>query len=741
MMKCRFVREIYRNEKSGYGVSVYHTYENGVPEAARNTYYKGKGVQFMAVGNSLPPGSCLQVELTGRWTKGKYGLQLAVESYEEVLPRTEDGIRAYLSSGMVRGIGPKTAAVIVGRFGLKTLDILDREPERLLEIKGITEKKLAAVTESYQKSRVMKDLAAFLSPYQVSPGKIGKIYAEYGGRALDTVRNNPFLLCQISGFGFLTVDRIARANRRSPDAPLRIEGCIGYCMEKEMQEGHLYQEQELFLDVVYRQLNAGYSEQAVARREVSAVLYRMVKDGRMFLQQGGLYPADSYFHEVQTARKLAVLLAGRKPVDIRLETLIAEAQKDMGISLSEKQAESVKMVFSHQVSIITGGPGTGKTTIQKILQWVNDRLDRDTVLLVAPTGRASRRMAESTGNRAFTMHSACQIFGEEGRGVRDEAEMLEADFIIADEQSMVDMRLMWEFVRRIKEGTRLVLIGDDRQLPSVGPGNVFHELIRSGAIPVTALDMVFRQGKHSRIARNAFLMQENSTALEYGSDFVFLSAESDAEAAGRIEEIYLKEAMANGVENVQILTPFRKRGETSAGSLNDRLRQKVNGQEVGAVKMTVLGKEFHVGDKIIQNKNRGQISNGDTGFIHSIFVGGDGSEIARLEFSDGRTVEYRAEEMETIELSYATTVHKSQGSEYPVVIMPWLPGFYVMLKRNILYTGITRAQSKVYLVGSKRAIAQAVRSFKDGSRNTRLGERLAECCRQQENGCKEDNAG
>ena len=407
-----------------------------------------------------------------------------------------------------------------------------------------------------------------------------------------------------------------------------------------------------------------------------------------------------------------------------LDRLITEAQKELGILLSQKQREAVRMVFLNLLSIISGGPGTGKTTVEKVLLYVYHKTGGRNALLMAPTGRASRRMAESTGDSsACTMHNGLGLSGDV-EDFEPELRDLEADFIILDEQSMVDMRLAAVFYRHIHKGTRIVLVGDVNQLPSVGPGNVFRELVHCGVVPITVLDMVFRQGQNSRIASNAHLMQENSAMLEYGTDFVFLPAASDKEASEIVRRIYLKAVAQEGIENVQILTPYRKRGAVSVNALNELLREKINPEEAGKTQMRAGGKIFRTGDKIIQNKNKDGISNGDMGFIREIYLDEDGMEKAELEFSDGRIVEYGTEEMEMIEHSYATTIHKSQGSEYPIVIIPWIPMFYKMLKRNILYTGITRAQVQVYIVGSRRSIVQAVHSPQAVNRNTRLGERV-----------------
>ena len=493
-------------------------------------------------------------------------------------------------------------------------------------------------------------------------------------------------------------------------------------MEQDMQEGHLYQDKQQFQKKVYGQLNKGYQRETVTEMAVYKVLYQLVKEGRMYYESGALYPANMYGYECGAAKKLvSLLLADQEEQDITF--LLAEAQEELGISLSPKQEEGVRKAFSHPVSIITGGPGTGKTTVQKVLLYVNERLGSGSVLLTAPTGRASRRMAESPGRQeAMTMHSALGLTSDEDS---EETEgMLEADFIIADEFTMSDMRLSYIFFDHIRTGSRLVLVGDVDQLPSVGPGNVFRELVQCGIIPVTVLDTIFRQAEGSRIITNAKRMQENDAALDYGAGFSFIPAKSAEEAADKVQELYRASVDTFGMDRVQVLTPYRRTGAASVNALNERLWGMVNPKEEGKPEIRSGKRTFRLGDRIIHNKNKDQISNGDIGYIKNIYVDENGSELAELEFSDGRRVEYGSEELEMVEHAYATTVHKSQGSDYPMVILPWLPMFYKMLRRNIFYTAITRAGVQVAIIGSKRAVCTAIHNTECDRRNTRLGERV-----------------
>ena len=720
-MKCQFVRPIF--EKNGFCIYVYHTEDSGVPQGARDGSFKGPGYQFTAKGNNLPSNKLTDVDLQGNWEKNSHGLQYIVDYYEELKPQSIEGIESYLSSGMIKGIGPKTAKLIVEKYGTRTFEILDDYPESLLEIKGITRKKLDKILSAYQDSHAVRDLAAYLTPFKVTPKKIRKIYEHFGNAALDVVKNQPFALCEISGFGFLTVDEIARANHCRPNEPLRIEGCIGYCMELEMQNGNLYADKQKFQKQVHEQLNRGYAEEVVTEVEVYKVMYQMVHDKALYYEDGALYSAKLYHFETQAAKDLATLLVQTYMPPAGLEDLITQAQKDLKLLLSDKQVEAVKKAFTNLVSIITGGPGTGKTTVQRVLLYISEKLGEEKILLTAPTGRASRRMAESTGkSEALTLHSALGLNNDEECEAADE--MLSEDFIIADEFTMADMRLSYELFKHIEKGVRVVIVGDVDQLPSVGPGNVFRELVLCGVIPVTTLDMVFRQGKDSRIAANAHKMQENDTNLDYGDDFIFCPADTAAEAADKVAEYYRSFVDAYGVDNVQVLTPFRKKGEASVNALNDRLWEMVNPKSSIARELKAGNALYREGDRIIHNKNKNDISNGDIGYITDIYQDEDGVDLMRLSFSDGRIVEYSAEDADLIEHAYATTVHKSQGSEYKVVILPWLPMFYMMLRRNILYTAITRAKEKIVIVGSKKALYQAIHNTACDKRNTRLGERI-----------------
>lgn len=719
-MKCRYDKEIFSNADTGYQVSQYLTREL-IPEGAKSRYYKGPDTAFTAIGYHLPDRE-IEYDLTGNWVKGKYGLQFAVQYYEEVIPDTEDGIYQYLSSGTIKGIGPKTAEVIVDRFGTRTFEVFDKEPEKLLSIRGISEKKLSEILASYQESNSRRELMMILAPFQIGDKKIAAIQEAYGDRALEVVREQTYALCRLKGYVFPEVDKIARANYADPSDPERIRNGLFYVLGLCMKAGSLFMEKEEFIRRSYGLLNQDFPMEAVSRKQICSTANQMAASEDLIVDGKAVYIKSTYVQEVETADVIAQLLL-QEPEDHDIRLLIKDAQKELGIQLSKKQEEAVQMVFRYRLSIITGGPGTGKTTTEKVILYIHEKLEDGTVLLMAPTGRASRRMAESTGfSEASTMHSALGILSDDD-DFYYESDPLEAALLMGDEFSMVDMRLAHNFFSRIEKNTRLVLVGDVNQLPSVGPGNVFRELIESGIIPITKLDMVFRQGENSQIVYNADLMQKNRTDFLYGEDFILIPADTEARARELIREVYEEEVKKNGIENVQILTPMRKGEGVSVNGMNGELHEMMNPSVKGRLEMKAAGRIFRANDKVIQNRNKDGISNGDPGFIKAVYLDPDGVEVAQIAFGD-RLVEYDKEHLEIVEHAYMQTVHKSQGSEYPVVILPWLSVFRNMLKRNILYTAATRAKVKLIIIGQKSAIERAVHNNDSDKRNTRLGDRL-----------------
>jgi exodeoxyribonuclease V alpha subunit len=731
-MRCVYERTFYENHDNGYSVVCYATEDPSVPPAARSKYSSGNIIRFTAVGYRLPATDAVDVELDGKWETGKYGMQFAVENFVELIPHTKEGIIGYLSSGLIKGIGPGIAKSIVAKFGLNALDILDNNPDRLVEIRGISTQKLEKIKAFYSESRAIRDIVTYLSPFGITVRKAIKIHNEFGGQTMDVLKTRPFELCTISGFGFKTVDAIARKSACSLNDPMRIRGAALFILDESMSAGHLYLFKTELRDKALTLLNDGYPQTVVTQSEVNAELLMMVSSGKLLAEDGNVYKPDNLYAESDAANRISKLL-NEKPPNLQIEKELLKVQADLSITLSLKQAEAVKNCFAHNLSIITGGPGTGKTTVLKVVLEVYKRVCKSNVLLAAPTGRAARRMAESTGySHASTLHSALGLTSDD-YGVSSEP--LETDFVIVDEFSMVDMRLARQLFCRIRTGTKVLLVGDADQLPSIGAGNVFRELIGCGCIPVTVLDVIYRQAEVSRIAINAHHINKGiiwerdalnirKSLLQYGDDFEFIPCETADAAARIVERLYVGEISEHGIENVQILSPFRSRTEACVDALNKDIRELVNPQSALATELKIGKRVYRLGDRVMQVKNRGDVSNGDVGIITAVNVSDDNDPTVTITFSDERVAEYAAEDLDIIELAYAMTIHKSQGSEYHTVIIPLLKSFYVMLRRNLIYTAITRAKKRVILVGERQALYTAVGRNDIDRRNTLLGQRI-----------------
>lgn len=720
---------IYHNPANKFCIISVKTADQDVPQEARSTRrYKDHLIRFVATGYELPRTDAVELELDGEWKKGKYGMQLQVEQWHEIVPRTKGGVEGYLASGLIKGIGPATAAQIVSRFGVETLDILQNHPERLLEIKGITEGKLEDIKTSYAESRMLQDLMTLLSPFKITPKTAQKIYQYFGPASVDILKKSPFELCQVSGFGFLRVDAIVQKNGGDLHDPMRIKGALFWALEDSKgSKGHLFLTSEVLRKEALRVLNAKIPIPSLRlhEQEVIDVLQNMILHGEIVAVSEKIYLPRVFAQEDETARQIAMRVVEPSTPE-RIEQILERVKREMGLALSSKQEAAVHAAYRHNLSIITGSPGTGKTTVLKTILEVYRRLyPNGEIVLMAPTGRASRRMAESTGvDKARTLHSGLGLASEEEDVRRSNTqEPLSADLIIVDEFSMVDMWLANKFFSRIKEGARIVLVGDPDQLPSVGAGNVFRELIDCDLITVTVLDQIFRQSKDSLIAYNAKFINEGNTKLYYGQDFIFMASDNQTEAAERIVSRYCREIEESGIDRVQILSPFRSEGAASAEQLNEAIREVVNPFRSAEEEIKVGVKVFRVNDRIMQTKNTAKVSNGDLGFIRYIRNDEKGAHVG-LDFGAGREMEYSIEDMVNLDLAYATTIHKAMGSEYETVIMPLLKAHTVMLYRNLLYTGITRAKKRVILIGQKQVLFMAIHRNEIGKRNTLLGERI-----------------
>lgn len=696
-------------------------------------YYGGRMLRFTAVGYELPRTKAVELELDGEWVESKYGYQLQVEQWQEIVPQTADGLLAYLGSGLIKGIGPKTAEDIVATFGPDTLNILDNEPEKLLQIRGITEGKLKDIEESYAESRVLRNLMSLLGPFKITPATALKIYQNFGPACVDILKKCPYDLCQISGFGFKRVDGIVRKTDNRLHSAERIKGAVLYTLEDaRSKSGHLFLPSEDLVKKTLLLLNAPIPipEQRVRAEEVQETLQQMILHGAVVAYKQYLYSPRVFGQEDDTARMIAERLVNISVAE-NIESALESVRESLGITLSQKQEQAVRTAFQHGLTIITGSPGTGKTTVLKaIIEVFKNLHPKGKFALLAPTGRASRRMAESTGvDEARTLHSALGLGTGEEVGDGERVRFVDADLVIVDEFSMVDMWLAQQFFKRIGQHTRVVLVGDPNQLPSVGAGNVFYELIHSGMVPVTVLDWIFRQSKDGLIAYNAKFINEGSTKLYYGNDFVFVDTPTQIETARRIQDIYCKEAAERGIENVQILSPFREKGEAASEQLNRAIRERVNPFRSVEEEVKIGSRTFRVHDRVMQTKNTEKVSNGDLGFITGITTGSKGERLVQMDFGGERKIDYTLEQLSYIDLAYATTIHKSMGSEYETVIIPIVKAHTIMLYRNLLYTAVTRAKKKVILVGHKPILFMAVHRADISKRNTMLGERIRLYCK------------
>lgn len=733
---CRVTYEstIFYNEANKFSIIVVKTSDPRIPpQACSGRYYGDRMLRFTAVGYELPRTKAVELELDGEWVESKYGYQLQVEQWQEIVPQTADGLLAYLGSGLIRGIGPKTAEDIVATFGPDTLNILDNEPEKLLQIRGITEGKLKDIEESYAESRVLRNLMSLLGPFKITPATALKIYQNFGPACVDILKKCPYDLCQISGFGFKRVDGIVRKTDNRLHSAERIKGAVLYTLEDARgKSGHLFLPSEDLVKETLLLLNAPIPipEQRVRAEEVQETLQQMILHGAVVAYKQYLYSPRVFGQEDDTARMIAERLANISVAE-NIESALEAVRESLGITLSQKQEQAVRTAFQHGLTIITGSPGTGKTTVLKaIIEVFKNLHPKGKFALMAPTGRASRRMAESTGvDEARTLHSALGLGTGEEIGDGERVRFVDADLVIVDEFSMVDMWLAQQFFKRIGQHTRVVLVGDPNQLPSVGAGNVFYELIHSGMVPVTVLDWIFRQSKDGLIAYNAKFINEGSTKLYYGNDFVFVDSPTQIETARRIQDIYCKEAAERGIENVQILSPFREKGEAASEQLNRAIRERVNPFRSAEEEVKIGNRTFRVHDRVMQTKNTEKVSNGDLGFITGITTDSKGERLVQMDFGGDRKLTYTPEQLAHVDLAYATTIHKAMGSEFETVIIPIVKAHTIMLYRNLLYTAVTRAKKKVILVGHKPILFMAVHRADISKRNTMLGERIRLYCK------------
>lgn len=677
-------------------------------------------------------GSVLLID--GNWKMdSRYGRQFQAKTWEETMPATVFGIEKYLGSGLIKGVGPKYAKRIVQKFGTDTIAVIETDVFRLREVDGIGEKRIRKIAESWEQQKEIKNVMLFLQDHGVSTSFAAKIYKQYGNESVDKVRENPFRLADdIWGIGFKTADGIAQKLGFGKEAFVRLRSGIMYTLSNLADQGHVYATKEQLIKTAAELLEAEESC-------VVMTLDQMLADHDLILEKTeAIYLPPFYYAETGVAGKLKRLLAA--PAADRLWTALETAKQKTGnpdlsidvqkiqekvhMEYDEVQADAIRKAAVSKVMVLTGGPGTGKTTTtQGIIAAYRSFGLR--ILLAAPTGRAAKRMTEATGLEAKTIHRLLECQPPEGY-LKNEENLLEGDVLIVDECSMIDIVLMNALLKAIPQGMRLILVGDIDQLPSVGAGNVLRDIIDSEVVTVIRLTRIFRQAQSSRIVMNAHRINEGRMPdISNGkdTDFFFVQKEDPQEAADEVVRL-MKNKLPRYYQlppsQIQVLTPMQK-GIVGAANLNTILQEALNPQGEG---LRRGGFAFRVNDKVMQIRNNydKEVFNGDIGMIDAVDMA---ARKLKVNF-DGRIVEYDVTELDELKLAYATTIHKAQGSEYPIVVMPVLMNHFVMLQRNLIYTGVTRAKKILVLVGTRKALAYAVRNVTVTKRNTLLKERLQE---------------
>ncbi len=688
------------------------------------------------------------LKITGSWVNhSQFGKQFKVEECEEILPTSKDGIEKYLSSGIIQGIGPVTAKKIVNKFGEDTLNILDNNIERLKEIEGIGKKKLETIIESYREQRELKNITIFLQTHGLSVNQCLKIYKKYGASSVDTVKNNPYILCdEISGIGFKTSDKIARSLGIEIDSPFRIQSGIRYVINEFCANGHTFMPKDELIKEASNVLTV--SGDIIEENIKNAALDRKIKLERVNDKEG-VFTIPNYYCELGiTNRILTLAISNFQDISVDVDHLILQFEKKNNITFAESQKDAIISAFQNGIEIITGGPGTGKTTIIKCIIEIFETCGLK-VLLGAPTGRAAKRMSESTGKEATTIHRMLDmgVFEKEESVFVTNAEehSLEADVVIIDEASMIDITLMNALLKSIKVGTRLIIVGDVDQLPSVGAGNVLNDFIESGFTKVVRLKEIFRQGKESMIVVNAHKINKGEMPKlnEKGTDFFFIRNDIQEGIVNTIIDLIntrLPKFNSNWdkLKSIQVLVPMKK-GVLGVTNLNERIQNVLNPKAPYKKEKEFRSMVFREGDKVMQIKNnyslkwtriagKGEheglgVFNGDMGFIESIDL--EGKKLSII-FDDERRVIYDFMYLDELDLAYAITIHKSQGSEFPVVIIPAYMGAPLLMNRNLLYTGITRAKEMVVVVGIPKALKYMVDNTRSMERYSSLNWRIKE---------------
>lgn len=719
---------VFKNEENGYVVARIENEKEDITIVGC--------IPYIIEGQTL----CVQ----GQWVKHpKFGTQFKVESCQEIIPNSLDGIEKYLSSGIISGVGSVTAKKIVEKFGEETLDVLDNNMERLKEIEGIGEKKIKLIAESYSKQREVKNIMVFLQTYGVTANQCVKIYKRYGKDSINIVKNNPYVLTEdISGIGFKTADKIARSIGIDKDSPFRIQSGINYVINEFCAIGNTYMPLEKLISEAKKILQ-------VEKNTIEKNIYDSALEGKIKIEDiegcSSVFTIPFFYSELSVTKKIITLsLVNHEDVKIDVKEEIKKFEGEKDIKFSPSQNEAIEGALTSGIEVITGGPGTGKTTIINCITEIFQNQGM-TVFMAAPTGRAAKRMEEATGHEAKTIHRLLELgYGDSQEAFfsKDEESQLECDVLIVDEASMIDIVLMNNLMKAISLGTRVIIVGDVDQLPSVGPGNVLRDIINSKCVKVVRLREIFRQGKESMIVVNAHKINEGQMPLlnKKNKDFYFIKEEDNNKIMDTIMELIYKRLPKfnntwNKMEHIQILSPSR-RGVLGVENLNTQLQGILNPPAKYKKEKEFRNMVFRVGDKVMQIKNNYSLKwnkinseeegvgvfNGDVGFIEDI---SSEDNTITIIFDDERRVVYDPVYLDEITLAYAMTIHKSQGSEFPVVIMPMFMGPPMLMNKNLLYTGITRAKKLVVLVGTVKALHFMINNDRSFERYSSLSWRIS----------------